>query len=322
MNVPPPSALSRLERLRQGPGRFPGSLLLSGSSEHALDEASLLLAASLLCPGGERDRSCASCRRVLHGFHPDLFPVEPEGVQIRVDKVREAIAFAAGKPYESARRVVRVRRAELLGPEAANALLKSLEEPGAQVHWILTTTRPESLLATIRSRCLAVPVGSPALGDRVLAWKERGFRDDDAADLAILEPEEGEDAAARLEEFRLFRTEAVEALDAGLLGGKLAALVLLAERLGRAGDEEVVLFTRLLADAALLSAGVSGDLLAHRAVAGSLSRIARRIGTAPLARAVDVAADYPPDNRRGNRRLHFEKVLIDLWIGANATDRD
>jgi len=101
VNVPPPSALSRLERLRQGPGRFPGSLLLSGSSEHALDEASLLLAASLLCPGGERDRSCASCRRVLHGFHPDLFPVEPEGVQIRVDKVREAIAFAAGKPYEN-----------------------------------------------------------------------------------------------------------------------------------------------------------------------------------------------------------------------------
>jgi hypothetical protein len=57
-------------------------------------------------------------------------------------------------------------------------------------------------------------------------------------------------------------------------------------------------------------------------VAGPLSRIARRIGTAALARAVDVAADYPPDNRRGNRRLHFEKVLIDLWVAANATDQE
>jgi DNA polymerase-3 subunit delta' len=248
--------------------------------------------------------------------------VDPEGVQIRVDKVREAIAFAAGKPYESARRVVRLRRAELLGLEAANALLKSLEEPGAQVHWILTTTRPESLLATIRSRCLDVPIASPSRNDRVRAWKQRGFRDEDAADLAVLEPEDGEDAAALLEGFRRFRGEAVEALDAGLLGGKLAALVLLAERLGRAGDDEVILFTRLLADAALLSAGISGDLLAHRAVAGPLSRIARRIGTAALARAAEVAADYPADNRRGNRRLHFEKVLIDLWVAANATDEE
>ena len=319
---PPASAVSRLERLRQGSGRFPGSLLLSGRSERALDEASLALAASLLCPGDDVDRTCASCRRALHGFHPDLFPVEPEGVQIRVDKVREAIAFAAGKPYESARRVVRIRRAELLGLEAANALLKSLEEPGAQVHWILTTTRPESLLATIRSRCLDVPVSSPGRSDRVLAWKKRGYRDEDAADLAVLEPEEGEDAAARLEEFRRFRSEAVEALDAGLLGGKLATLILLAERLGRAGDEEIVLFTSLLADAALLSAGISADLLAQRAVAGALLRIARRIGTAPLARAVDLSADYPPDNRRGNRRLHFERVLIDLWVEVNATDRE
>jgi hypothetical protein len=167
-----------------------------------------------------------------------------------------------------------------------------------------------------------VPIASPARSDRVLAWKQRGFRDEDAADLAILEPEDGEDAAALLEEFRRFRGEAVEALDAGLLGGKLAALVLLAERLGRAGDDEVILFTWLLADAALLSAGISGDLLAHRAVAGPLSRIARRIATAALARAVDVSADYPPDNRRGNRRLHFEKVLIDLWVAANATDQE
>jgi DNA polymerase-3 subunit delta' len=310
-------AASRLERLRHGIARFPGALLLHGPSERALEEASLALAASLLCPGDDAEHSCTSCHRALHGFHPDLFPVEPEGVQIRVDRVREAIAFAAGRPYESAKRVVRLRRAELLGAEAANALLKSLEEPGAHVHWILTTSRPESLLATIRSRCLAVSVGAPGRNERALAWKALGFAEDDAADLAILEPETGEDVAARLDEFRSFRSEAVEALAAGIVDGKLATLILLAEKLARATEDEITLFIRLLADAALLGAGVSGDLLVQRAVAGPLSRIARTIGPAVLARAVEVAADFPPDNRRGNRRLHFEKVLIDLWLAAH-----
>ena len=323
--------VSRLERLQHGEGRFPGALLLYGASERALDEASLALAAFLLCPGdgsvgggcrinpvpAADPGACASCRRTIHGFHPDLFPVEPEGVQIRVDRVREAIAFAAGRPYEAAKRVVRIRRADLIGPEAANALLKSLEEPGAHVHWILTTRRPESLLATVRSRCLAVPVGAPGRIDRVVGWKARGFGDEDAADLAALDLESDEDASARLEEFRQFRSEAAEALGAGLVDGKLATLVLLAERLGHADPNEITTFLRLLGDAALLAAGVSPDLVRQRAVAGPLSRIARKVGSGALARAVEFAADFPPDSRRGNRRLHFEKVLIDLWLVAH-----
>jgi hypothetical protein len=235
-----------------------------------------------------------------------------------VDRVREAIAFGAGRPYESARRVVRISRAELLGLEAANALLKSLEEPGAQLHWILTTTRPESLLATIRSRCLAVPVASPSRSDRVSAWTARGFSAEDAAELAVFDPETVEDAPSRLEEARRFRSDAVEALGAGVLDGKLASLVLLAERLGRAAGNELTLFTELLADAALLAAGVSVELVTHRAVSGPLSQIGRRLGSAALTRAAGTAADFPTDSRRGNRRLHFEKILLDLWSAASA----
>ncbi len=311
-------AVSRLERLRHGEGRFPGALLLYGASERALDEASLALAAFLLCPEDDRARGRARpAAGSIHGFHPDLFPVEPEGVQIRVDRVREAIAFAAGRPYEGAKRVVRIRRAELIGPEAANALLKSLEEPGAHVHWILTTRRPESLLATVRSRCLAVPVGAPGRIERVVEWKARGFGDEDAADLAALDPESDEEASERLEEFRQFRSETVEALGRGLVDGKLATLVLLAEKLGHADQNEITTFLRLLGDAALLAAGVSPDLVTQRAVAGPVSRIAKKVGPGALARAVAFAADFPPDSRRGNRRLHFEKVLIDLWLAAH-----
>ena len=126
-----------LERLAGSPEQFPGALLLSGHSEAELERESRRLAARLLCPGDDPDATCGSCRRVDAGLHPDFLSVEPEGVQIRVDRVREALAFSAGRPYESARRVARILRADLLGIEAENALLKSLEEPGERFRWIL-----------------------------------------------------------------------------------------------------------------------------------------------------------------------------------------
>lgn len=308
-----PPAAPLVERLSSHPESFPGALLLHGSSSEALERASLDLAASLLCPGDDPERRCESCRRVLHGFHPDLMTVEPEGVQIRVDRVRESIAFGMGKPYESARRVVRISRAELAGVEAANALLKSLEEPGSHLHWILTTTRRESLLPTIRSRCLAVAIPSPSRSARIASWLLKGFDPEESEDLALLADGPESEARARLEEMRRFRSDSVEALRAGLEGGRLAPLVLLAERLGRAEDEEVALFGALLADAALLDAGIPAELLRHRAVAGPLAEIGRRAGSKALERAALAAADVPADTRRGNRRLHFEKALIELW---------
>jgi DNA polymerase III subunit delta' len=251
---------------------------------------------------------------VLHGFHPDLLTLSPEGVQIRVDRVREAIAFGAGRPYEAARRVVRISRAELLGVEAANALLKTLEEPGSRLHWILTTRHPERLLPTIRSRCLAVRIASPSIPDRVRLWRESGLSEDDAADLAVFMPDAEAGAVDALEDARRFRAAAVEALRAGIVEGRIAALVLLAESLGRAESDEIRILGELLADAALLAAGVAAELVRHRAVTGALSEIAGRVGARALAAAATAAADYPPDNRRGNRRLHFEGLLLTLSL--------
>jgi len=308
------SASPLLERLAARPESFPGAVILHGAAEGALEEESLRLAASLLCPGDDPDRTCESCRRALHAFHPDLLTVEPEGVQIRVDRIREAIGFGMGRPYESRRRVVRISRAELAGVEAANALLKSLEEPGASLHWILTTTRPDSLLPTVRSRCLAVVVPSLSRDEQAAAWRSRGFDAEDAADLSLLAASSDEEAREMLEEMRRFRSDSLEALRAGLDAGKLAPLVLLAERLGRAEAGEVSLFGALLADAALLSGGIPAELVRHRAIAGALSEVGRRVSRRALERAVLATADVPADTRRGNRRLHFEKVLIDLWL--------
>lgn len=304
----------RVEELVSGRRPFPGSLLVVGGDEPALERACRALAASLLCPGSDPERRCDSCRRTAAGLHPDLLWVEPDGVQIRIDRIREALTFAAGRPYESSRRVAVVWRAELLGLEAGNALLKSLEEPGSVFHWVLATARPEALLPTIRSRCAVLRVAMAPLGERIRAWRAAGRTEDDAADLALLERGLPEPTEEDLENFRRRRALLLEALAASVApsSGPLAA-VLLAEMVGKGEKADVSLFAELLTDAALAGA-MPVDALRHRAVAGPLQRISAAVPRAALQLAASKAADPPPDSRRGNLRLHFESLLLELTL--------
>lgn len=300
-----------LERLAGRPERFPGALLLTGASQARLDAEASRLAALLLCAGDDAERGRECRRRAAAGMHPDLLVVSPQGPQIRIDAVREGVQFGAGKPYESARRVAIVTRADLLGVEASNALLKSLEEPGGHFHWILTTTRAEALLPTIRSRCVAVPLAPEARSARAADWAARGFPPEDAEELAGLEPVTAEDAPALLEAHRKWRDDLLLALERGIGERRVAPLLLLAEALAHVPAERARLLSELLADAAV-AAGASSDLLRHKAVAGAIHSLARRLPPEVLSRAALKAADVPPDNRRGNKRLHYESVLLGL----------
>jgi len=103
-------------------------------------------------------------RRVGAGSHADLRALRPEAATgvtkaIRVDDVRAAIRFLAMTPAEGAWRFVLVDRAEAMRPEAANALLKTLEEPPPRAVLMLTTAAPDRLLPTIRSRCRRLDLG-------------------------------------------------------------------------------------------------------------------------------------------------------------------
>lgn len=212
-------------------------------------------------------------------------------------------------------------RADTLGVEGANALLKSLEEPGARFRWILTTTRPDSLLGTIRSRATAVSLPAQGRSAREQVWRDRGFSEDDARDLVVFggaAEEPGEKSplpslAAQLEVWRARRQAVVAALEEGLAGGRSAALVALAEAIASLERSEARLLPEILADAAVALEAPDAGALRHPAVAGKLAELARRTGPAALIDAAIAAADPPPDNRRGNKRLHYEKVLLDLW---------
>jgi DNA polymerase-3 subunit delta' len=307
------SATTLLDRLAGRPEQFPGALLLTGPSEMLLESEARRLAAGLLCAGGDTDSEASrECRRrVGAGMHPDLLVVLPQGVSIRIDAVREGLTFGAGKPYEAARRVAIVARAELLGPEASNALLKSLEEPGRHFHWILATTHAETLLSTIRSRCVTVPVAPESRSQRLGNWVARGFLEEDAAELAGLEPVSPEEAPALLETHRRWRDDVLTATLEGVARGRVAPLLLLAESLAHEPPERARILAELLADAAV-AAGTPNGPLRHWAVAGGIHDLARRRPLEVLRRAALKAADVPPDSRRGNKRLHYESVLLGL----------
>jgi len=117
--------------------------------------AALALAASLNCPNGGCG-TCDVCSRVLRRAHPDVYTIAPEGAQILVDQVRAVRENAYLSPYEGKAKVFIFEDAHRLNPAASNALLKVLEEPPADVVFILITESPEDLLPTVVSRCRRV----------------------------------------------------------------------------------------------------------------------------------------------------------------------
>jgi DNA polymerase-3 subunit delta' len=134
----------------------------SGAGKRAI---ALAFAASLLADGDAQ-----SYARAQRRAHPDLTWVEPSGAaELLVGDIDHAVVRAASlTPFQARRRVFVIVGAERMGEEAANRLLKTLEEPPPDVHLILIASDRERVIATVRSRCQAVRF-EPALADEVAA---------------------------------------------------------------------------------------------------------------------------------------------------------
>ena len=126
----------------------------------------MAFAAALLCP--ERGCNCCeACRRARAGVHPDLVTIVPDGNFIHIGEIRELNADAAKRPYEASVRVYLILDADAMNEAAANAFLKTLEEPPGHVRFILVTSNPERLPRIVsaasgyRSREFPGAVGRP-----------------------------------------------------------------------------------------------------------------------------------------------------------------
>ncbi|MDQ7787923.1 MAG: DNA polymerase III subunit [Thermodesulfovibrionales bacterium] len=99
---------------------------------------------------------CPSCKKITAGIHPDFLLISPEGGQIRIEEIRAIDDVLALKAFEGRKKVVIVDDAEAMNPFAANAFLKTLEEPPQDSLIILISSSPDLLPDTIRSRCSTI----------------------------------------------------------------------------------------------------------------------------------------------------------------------
>ena len=186
-------------RLRE---RLPHAILIQSEEGLGEFEFARACAQSLLCEKPQPDRqacgTCHACSWFSQGNHPDFRLIVPESMapesreegaepakkkseQIRIEQARELADFLAVGTHRGGLRVILVYPAEAMNPNTQNALLKNLEEPPPATVFLLVTTQPERLLATVRSRCVkfTLPLPEP---DQVLRWlKEQGVAHPEAA---------------------------------------------------------------------------------------------------------------------------------------------
>ncbi len=130
--------------------------LFVGPAGSGKKTAAKALACAIVCEDGGCG-ACPACQRIRKGFHPDVRVYEPEGAATyMVEQVRDLIHEVTLAPIEARRKVYILDRAEALGPQAANALLKTLEEPPEDAMLILLATGFDAVLPTIASRCQIV----------------------------------------------------------------------------------------------------------------------------------------------------------------------
>jgi DNA polymerase III delta' subunit len=130
---------------------------------------------------------CDECERARRGVHPDLHVLEREGEFIRTEQVGRVLEELALKPFVAARRVFVIPEVEYFMAEAANKLLKSIEEPPAHVYFLLVTDRLERVLPTIISRCQLVEFRPVSDGEvRAYLAAEHGLAGAQAEALARL----------------------------------------------------------------------------------------------------------------------------------------
>lgn len=153
---------------------LPHALLLSGDPGIGIERFAQALAYRMLCENPQASQACGECRQCgfnRAGMHPDLkwlIPAE-SGKQIKIDDVREFVEFIGHTSQQGGYKLGVITPANAMNINAANALLKSLEEPTPNTLLLLISYAPMQLLPTIRSRCQQIRFSQPTQ-DQSMQW--------------------------------------------------------------------------------------------------------------------------------------------------------
>jgi DNA polymerase III subunit delta' len=169
----------QLRAAASGMGGLTHAWLFTGPPGSGRSVAAKAFAAALLCPNrgcGE----CPSCHQVGAGTHPDLLMVRPDGLSYGVRQTRDLVLKAAASPVYGGWRVVLFEDADRATEQAANALLKAIEEPPPRTIWLLCAPSAADLPVTIRSRCRLMILRTPATEAVTAILEREGIGPDEA----------------------------------------------------------------------------------------------------------------------------------------------
>jgi|CXWL01.1.fsa_nt_gi DNA polymerase-3 subunit delta' len=292
-------------------GRVPNSLILSGEDGVGKRQFALELARTFLCAEPINEAACGVCsgcvridsfefpsredknkdeyKKVFFGGHIDVGTVVHYKRTILVDAIRDLERHANFRPYEAPARFFIIDDADKMNDESSNALLKTLEEPPPTSYIFLITSRPDSLLPTIRSRCQIIrfaPVGTPEIEKYLIG--ERAFTHDEARLAAKLSRGSiGRAISINVEHFRTARQRMLNVIEAAIETGDLATMLRISEELNDAKnkdnfEENLSILESLIHD--VWSLKVSGDAsrVVNTDLGANLRRLAQQSGNLGL----------------------------------------
>jgi DNA polymerase-3 subunit delta' len=170
-------------------GRVSHAYLIQGERGTGKTAIAELIAKSLFCEHmteAEPCNTCNACRRILSGNHPDVHWIEPDGQSIKIEQIKNLQKEFNYSGLESAQKVYIIKGADTLTSNAANRILKFLEEPSKKTTAMMLTDNSQSIIPTVRSRCQVIdlqPLNPAVLKNRLM---EAGMPERDAVLMSAL----------------------------------------------------------------------------------------------------------------------------------------
>ncbi len=308
-------------------GRMPHALLFAGPSGIGKMLVARTLAAALLCGAGRDEPcgACSSCRLIAQGAHPDFVELASDGTSLKIDQIRALQHEAALAPYHGSGRVFLIEEAERLTAQAANSLLKILEEPPEGTVFILTSASQHAMLPTIVSRCRVFSFRP--LAPEVLArlLQAGGAPETAAAVAARISGGRVGEALALLADGGLVRRNEALALVTALPGGGASLVWEQGTALDKFAPAEMATFlrylTQILRDLLVIVSGRE-DLVLNRDVLAELRGAAPAWDAARLDEALQAVREAGRAlEGNANTRLTCEAMLVYLLDAAKEGTR-
>lgn len=262
---------------------------------------------------------CPPCRRINECVYGDVTTIQPDGQFIKIEQTRALAEEVYYRPREGRQRFFIIDEADRLREGAANSLLKTLEEPPPTSTLILLTSRPNSLLQTIRSRSQRMNFAPLTVAEMEKFLAENYPRP--TADTALLarvtEGRIGQATAFDLSVYRQERRTLIELLDLLASGKDRVRLLKAAEYIGKKErdefEKELDLMTSLLRDVFLIAAGSSRENVVNVDVADRLELIAGKVGLARITSWSERISQIRKSLRvNANRQLAMESAVFEL----------